>query len=141
LHITPEIKISESDIREKFVRSSGPGGQNVNKVATTVQLFFDINQCDTIPADVKKRLMQLSGKRVKETGIIMISSSRYRSQNRNRDDAREKLAKLIRKAAEPRTERIRTKSPESANVKRLLDKKRQSIKKSLRQSVQPDSDD
>jgi ribosome-associated protein len=141
LHITPEIKISESDIREKFVRSSGPGGQNVNKVATTVQLFFDINQCDTIPADVKKRLMQLSGKRVKETGIIMISSSKYRSQNRNRDDAREKLAKLIRKAAEPRTERIRTKSPESANVKRLLDKKRQSIKKSLRQSVQPDSDD
>ncbi|MEE9190659.1 MAG: alternative ribosome rescue aminoacyl-tRNA hydrolase ArfB [Candidatus Neomarinimicrobiota bacterium] len=140
MHITPEIIISESEIREKFVRSSGPGGQNVNKVATAVQLVFNINQCETIPDDVKKRLIRLSGKRVNESGILRISSSKYRSQSRNRDDARERLVKLIKRAAEPQVKRIETNPPKSADMKRLNDKKRQGLKKALRQAVQPDSD-
>lgn len=140
MYITPDIIINESEIQEKFVRSSGPGGQNVNKVATAVQLVFNINQCRTIPDNVKKRLIQLGGKRVKQTGIIRISSSKFRTQSRNRYDARERLVKLIKRAAEPQIIRIETNPPKSAAVKRMVDKKRHSLKKALRQTVRPDGD-
>ena len=97
--VTRTISIDESEIHEFFVRASGPGGQNVNKVATTVQLRFDVAKSRSLPEEVRKRLIALAGKRITEDGILIIDARRFRTQGRNREDATARLVELIRDAA------------------------------------------
>ena len=123
IRITPSIEIDEREISEAFVRASGPGGQNVNKVATAVQLRFDVARSPALSDDVRERLIRLAGKRITEGGVIIIEAKRFRTQERNRQDARERLIGLIRKAAVKPTYRRKTK-PTAASKRRRLDEKR-----------------
>ncbi len=140
MHINSEIEISESSIQEKFVRSSGPGGQNVNKVSTAVQLNLNLNECYDIPESVMMRLIKLAGNRINKDGILSIQASNFRTQHQNREDARIRLKELIQLAAKPEKNRIKTRSPRSANLNRLKNKKITSQKKNLRKTVQLDED-
>jgi ribosome-associated protein len=99
--VTDTISIDDSELSESFVRSSGPGGQNVNKVSSAVQLRFDVRQSPSLPNDVAVRLMRLAGKRLTKDGVIVIIAQSHRQQERNRTDARERLFDLIRQAARP----------------------------------------
>ena len=108
IQITPEITIRESEIQEEFIRASGPGGQNVNKVASAVQLRFDLVGSPSLPEDVKQRLMKLGGKRVNADGVLIIEAKRYRTQNKNRDNAITRLVVLIKKAAEQPKPRVKS---------------------------------
>ncbi len=122
IQVTPTIQIDEQELQETFIRSSGPGGQNVNKVATAVQLRFDVAQSPSLPPEVRDRLLRLGGKRVTDAGVLMIDARRFRTQERNRQDARERLVALIRKAAvRPKTRR-KTR-PTAGSVKRRLESK------------------
>ena len=132
IEITPEITLDEGELSWEFVRSSGPGGQRVNKVATAVQLRFDVLHSPSIPAEVKGRLLEIGGKRVTEEGILIINARRYRSQERNRQDALERLITLIGEAAEVPKHRRPTKPSEAAKSRRREEKRRQSAKKRLR---------
>jgi ribosome-associated protein len=140
VHINSEIEISESSIQEKFVRSSGPGGQNVNKVSTAVQLNLNLNECYDIPESVMMRLIKLAGNRINKDGILSIQASNFRTQHQNREDARNRLKELIQLATKPEKNRIKTRSPRSANLNRLKNKKITSQKKNLRKTVQLDED-
>jgi ribosome-associated protein len=122
IQVTPTIQIDEEALHETFVRSSGPGGQNVNKVATAVQLRFDAAGSDSLPPDVRERLLRLGGKRVTAAGVLIIDARRFRTQERNRQDARERLVALIRKAAERPKPRRKTR-PTAGSVKRRLESK------------------
>lgn len=123
IRITPSITIGEQEIREVFVRASGPGGQNVNKVSTAVQLRFDVLHSPSLPEEVKERLIRLGGRRVTEDGVLLIDARRFRTQERNRQDARDRLADLVRRAAiRPRTRR-KTR-PTGASRERRLEAKR-----------------
>ena len=99
IQVTSSIALDEDEIQESFVRASGPGGQNVNKVSSAVQLRFDLAKSPNLPADVKRRLAALGGSRVTREGVLILFADRFRSQERNRDDARERLVELIRTAA------------------------------------------
>jgi ribosome-associated protein len=123
IRITPSISVKENEIQEEFVLASGPGGQNVNKVATAVKLRFDAAHSPSLPEDVRDRLMRLAGKRLTEEGFIIIHARRFRSQDRNRQDARERLAALIRQAAQRPKRRRRTR-PTAASIERRLEDKR-----------------
>src|SRR5499425_2530136 len=101
IHITDRISIDETELAETFIRASGPGGQNVNKLASAVQLRFDVRQSPSLADDVRARLERLAGKRLTRDGVLVITAQRHRTQERNRQDARERLIELIRQAAVP----------------------------------------
>ena len=133
INITDTIAIDEKEISEEFVRSSGPGGQNVNKVSTAVQLRFSVGNSSSLPEEVRTRLMKLAGKRITSEGILVIDAQRFRTQLRNRQDAMQRLVDLIRKAAEKPRLRRRTKPPAGVKERRLESKRiRSKIKKQRR---------
>ncbi|MEW6028781.1 MAG: alternative ribosome rescue aminoacyl-tRNA hydrolase ArfB [Chloroflexota bacterium] len=137
IEITPSIHIDEREVQFEFVRASGPGGQNVNKVATAVQLRFDV-RASSLPAEVKARLVKLGGSRVTEDGILVIEARRHRTQDANRADALARLAELVRKAAvRPKTRR-RTRPTQAAKEERLKAKKQRAVIKKSRQGRLPD---
>ena len=123
LQITNTIVIDEREIHLQFIRSSGPGGQNVNKVATAVQLRFDVSNSPSLPDEVRERVIRLAGKRVSTEGLIIIDAKRFRTQEKNRQDAIARLIKLISKATKKPKPRHKTK-PSLASKKRRLDTKR-----------------
>ncbi len=130
--ITDTISIDESELSEAFVRASGPGGQNVNKVSSAVQLRFDVRHSPSLPNDVAIRLMRLAGKRLTKEGVIVIVAQAHRDQTRNRADARERLFDLIRQAAVRPVPRRATKVPKAQKRKRIEGKKHRGHIKSLR---------
>ncbi len=121
--ITANIFIFGHELKEKFIHSSGPGGQNVNKVATSVELRFDVRASTSLPENVKMKLEKLAGSRLTQFGVIVLVASRYRTQERNRTDARDRLIKLITEAAKPSPPRRRATKPSKAAKKRRLDSK------------------
>jgi ribosome-associated protein len=123
ISVTETISIDESELSESFVRASGPGGQNVNKVSSAVQLRFDVRASPSLPNDVAVRLMRLAGKRLTKDGIIVIVAQAHRDQTRNRSEARERLFELIRQAAIRPKPRRATKVPKAQKRERLEGKK------------------
>jgi ribosome-associated protein len=130
--VTDSISIDDAELEESFVRSSGPGGQNVNKVSSAVQLRFDARRSAALPNDVAIRLMKLAGSRLTKEGVIVIVAQQFRDQIRNRADARERLFDLIRAAAVKPVPRRATKVPKAAKRKRLEGKKHRSAIKNMR---------
>jgi ribosome-associated protein len=119
IRITPDIALDEAELEEHFVQSSGPGGQNVNKVATAVQLRFDARRSPSLPDGVAVRLMKLAGSRLTQDGVIVIMAQGQRSQKRNREEALERLVDLIREAAVPPKQRRPTKPTKASKLRRL----------------------
>ena len=139
IRVTRNISIDEAGLHVSFVRSDGPGGQNVNKVATAVQLRFDAAGCPALSDEVRQRLLRLAGRRANAAGQIVIDARRYRSQARNRDDAVDRLVRLIRRAAQPPKPRRKTQPTGTSKRKRLESKRRRSATKGLRRG--PTKDD
>lgn len=130
--VTPSIVLDESEVEERFIQSSGPGGQNVNKVATAVQLRFDVRRSPSLPPEVKARLERLAGHRLTGDGVLVITAQRFRSQQRNREDALERLLALIREAAERPVPRRPTRPSFGERKRRLEAKTRRGATKRLR---------
>ena len=138
LRVTSSIAIDPKEIEEAFVRASGPGGQNVNKVSTAVQIRFDARRSPSLPDAVRERLQRLAGKRLTNDGVIVITANRFRTQLRNREDARERLIALIRAAAEPPRPRKATRPPRASKLARADAKRKRSALKVLRRPGRPD---
>jgi len=134
LKVTETIAIDERELEERFVRASGPGGQNVNKVSTAVELRFDVRSSPSLAPDVRVRLARLAGRRLTEEGILVIRAERFRTQERNRDYARARLAELVRKAAVVPKRRVPTKPSRAAKQKRIDDKTKRGRVKHLRRT-------
>jgi ribosome-associated protein len=134
IQVTDQIALEDDELEESFIRSSGPGGQNVNKLATAVQLRFDVRRSRSLPNDVAIRLMRLAGARLTKDGVLVITAQRHRTQERNREDARERLLDLIRQAAVKPVKRRPTRPTAASRRERLEGKKRRAGVKKLRQS-------
>jgi ribosome-associated protein len=141
IRITPEIAIRASEIQEEFVRSPGPGGQNVNKVATGVELRFDVRGSPSLPEEVRDRLLRLAGSRLTGDGVLVIQARRFRSQARNREDALDRLADLIRQASQRPRARFKTRPPARVAERRLKGKVRRGQTKQFRRRVDPGRED
>ena len=133
IHVTSTIDIGEDELEERFVRASGPGGQNVNKLSSAVQLRFDVRRSPSLPDDVRARLERLAGRRLTREGVLVIIAQRHRTQERNRQDALDRLLELIRQAAVAPTPRRPTRPTKGSRERRLESKKRRSSIKGLRQ--------
>ncbi len=135
--ITPTLAIDESEIQLEFARASGPGGQKVNKVSTAVQLRFDVRNSPSLPDDVRAYLTHLAGRRMTRDGVLIIEARRFRTQERNRQDAINRLVELIRQAAKKSKPRRKTRPTRASRQRRLEAKRRSSEKKQLRRPVPP----
>ena len=134
IEITPSITLDPREIAETFIRSPGPGGQNVNKVATAVQLRFDLRGSKSLPEAVRARAARLAGRRLTKDGVVVITAARTRSQERNREDALARLVALLREAAQPPIPRKATRPGKAAKKRRLDDKTRRGAVKKLRRA-------
>jgi ribosome-associated protein len=135
IQITPTLAIPEAEVEISFVQASGPGGQNVNKVATAAQLRFDIARSPSLPRDVRQRLVRLAGKRMTTCGVLVIDARRFRTQERNRQDALDRLTELVRRAAQTPKPRRKTRPPKASRRRRLENKRRRGQTKRLRGRV------
>lgn len=139
IRVNAGIALDPREIQEDFVRASGPGGQNVNKVSTAVQLRFDVVHSPSLPDAVRERLIKLAGRRLTQEGVLIIEAERYRSQRRNRDDALARLLELIRKASEVDKPRHPTRPTLASRKRRLESKQRRGTTKKLR-GLKPGTD-
>jgi ribosome-associated protein len=140
IQITSSIAVHESELQEEFVRASGPGGQNVNKVATAVQLRFDAARSPSLPEEVRERLISLAGRRVTEEGVLVITSRRFRTQERNRQDALEKFVEWVRRAAVKPRPRRATRPTQASKARRLEEKRRRGQTKRVRRVAPHDEE-
>jgi ribosome-associated protein len=140
LRITSSFQISEDELTFDFIRAAGPGGQNVNKVATAVQLRFDVWNNSSMPVDVKSRLVKLAGKRMTNEGVLIIEARRFRTQEQNRADATERLIALVQKSLEAPKPRRKTRPTTGSREKRLQSKKKRSDVKRIRRKKSFESD-
>jgi ribosome-associated protein len=137
IHITDRVSIDEAELEESFIRASGPGGQNVNKLSSAVQLRFDVRHSPSLPDGVRARLERLAGRRLTREGVLVITAQRHRTQERNRADARERLIELIREAATPPVPRRPTRPTRASKERRIESKKRRAAIKGLRRTSPP----
>lgn len=135
IRITPTIAIEESEVQLAFVQASGPGGQNVNKTATAVQLRFDVANSPSLPDDVRQRLIRLAGKRMTQDDVLVIDARRFRTQEQNRRDAFDRLIELVRRAAEKPKRRRKTRPTLASRRRRLEAKRRRSEIKRMRRPM------
>ena len=140
IHVTNTIAIDESEVQQEFIRASGPGGQNVNKVATAVQLRFDVAKSPSLSDNVRDRLISLARKRITEEGVLIIDARRFRTQGANRQDAIERLLELIRKAAREPKIRRNTRPTLASKTRRLETKRHRAETKRLRDPMLGASD-
>jgi ribosome-associated protein len=134
IRVTDSISIAEQELEERFIRASGPGGQNVNKLSTAVQLRFDVRRSPALTDGVRRRLERLAGKRLTREGVLVITAQRHRTQERNRQDALDRLIELIRQAAVVPIKRRPTKPTRASRERRIESKKRRATVKGWRRT-------
>jgi len=137
IRVSSKIMLDDNELHFEFVRASGPGGQKVNKVATAAQLRFDVIRSPSLPPGIRERLLRIAGKKVTESGMLIIQAQRFRTQERNRQDAIDRLVALIRKAAEIPKPRHKTMAPLASRRRRIEAKQRRSQTKRMRRPIQP----